>query len=81
MQGKYMKRLVVLILVAMIAAVPALAEEATRSAKGTTRSIDTEDLYAPVGGQLLPFDLKEGDVVMAAVKVASLGRIKEKFGL
>lgn len=25
--------------------------------------------------------LKEGDVVMAAVKVASLGRIKEKFGL
>lgn len=72
MQGKYMKRLVALILVAMIAAVPALAEDATRSAKGTTRSIDTEDLYAPVGGQLLPFNLKEGDVVAAGASVLSI---------
>jgi multidrug efflux pump subunit AcrA (membrane-fusion protein) len=72
MQKKHLKSLTALILIALVSAVPALAEDMARSAKGTTRSVDTEELCAPVGGQLMPFDLKEGDVLAAGASVVSI---------
>ncbi len=72
MQRKHFKMLTALALAVMLAAVPALAEDTTRSAKGTTRSVDTEELYAPVGGQLLPFDLEQGDALAAGTAAVSI---------
>ena len=41
------------------------ADIVERWAKGTTQTVDTVDVFAPVGGQLKDFDVKVGDVVEA----------------
>lgn len=45
------------------------ADYGQRWAKGTTQTVDTVDVYAPVGGQLQAFDVKAGDVVEAGAPV------------
>ncbi len=61
-----LKTLAALTLAALILmAAGAQGEEAAaaRSAKGMVRSVDSVDVFAPVGGQLLPFDWAVGDAV------------------
>jgi multidrug efflux pump subunit AcrA (membrane-fusion protein) len=41
-------------------------------AKGTTQTVDTVDIFAPVGGQLQAFDVKVGDVVEAGTPVFTI---------
>ncbi len=41
------------------------ASMAQRWAKGTAQPVEVVDVFAPVGGQLQPFDVKVGDVVQA----------------
>lgn len=43
------------------------ADQKQRWAKGTTQTVDTVDVFAPVGGQLQAFDVKVGDVVEAGL--------------
>jgi multidrug efflux pump subunit AcrA (membrane-fusion protein) len=51
---------------------PALGEDATKSAKGVVRCASPVDVFAPVGGQLLPFDWDVGDPVKAGDALASV---------
>ncbi len=69
-----MKTLATLVVTAlMLTAVPALGEEAgARSAKGMVRSVDSVDVFAPVGGQLLPFDWAVGDRVAPGAALFSV---------
>ena len=60
-----MKKSLITALVLFIALAPcALGDEvATQSAKGLVRCANPVEIYAPVGGQLLPFDWDAGDTV------------------
>jgi multidrug efflux pump subunit AcrA (membrane-fusion protein) len=61
------------LILAMTAAAPAMAEEANiRSAKGVVRCVDSVDVFAPVGGQLNPFDWEAGDTVSAGATLFSV---------
>lgn len=51
---------------------PALAENAAKSAKGVVDCAHPEDIFAPVGGQLLPFDWDPGDKVKAGDALVSV---------
>jgi len=63
--------MVALILMASMAA-PALGEGAEKSAKGVVRCAGPEDIFAPVGGQLLPFGWDEGDPVKPGDVLAAI---------
>jgi multidrug efflux pump subunit AcrA (membrane-fusion protein) len=48
------------------------ADIAQRWAKGTVQTVDTVDVFAPVGGQLQAFDVKAGDVVEAGAPLFTI---------
>ncbi len=76
MRSQNMKKtlsLALALFLALSAAAPALGEgDSARSAKGVTQSVRSEDIFAPVGGQLLPFDWAEGDPVKAGDALLSV---------
>ena len=72
--SRVLKKILMAALVLAIALMPvALAEGVSeRSAKGLARCANPVDVYAPVGGQLLPFDWEEGDKVAPGDALASV---------
>ena len=65
--------LVIALLIVLTAAIPALAEgSAARSAKGVARCVDSVDVFAPIGGQLKPFDWEVGDSVSVGAALISV---------
>jgi multidrug efflux pump subunit AcrA (membrane-fusion protein) len=52
------------------------ADQAQRWAKGITQTVDTVDVFAPVGGQLLASDVKVGDVVEAGASLFTIRPIQ-----
>ena len=66
--------MIMMVCVLFIGAYPAAAENGDttsnqRWAKGTVQPADVVDVFAPLGGQLMPFDVKVGDVVDAGAQL------------